>query len=309
VKPLRPRDFIEDRDGWIYSVATYDNAEAVGCILRYVPDPSGDRVNPEGVRYRKAAFDESFELVRRKKPSYAGRFLRIPAGDAKKVYKPEERLGFCAARDRRVRALADLFALPAGALGCTGSRLLGMESPGSDIDLVAYGRAFFSARDSLRAAMEGGTLQDIPEEVWRTVYRKRDPEIPFEVFLLHERRKLNRGVIGGTYFDLLFTRSYGDPDGEPVPEGERVRRMTIEARVTDASLSYDSPAVYLVDHGEVARIVSFTHTYSGQALPGETVEACGVLERHGSEGWLIVGTTRAARGEYIVSKTLLGRRE
>ncbi|MDD1666611.1 MAG: DNA polymerase subunit beta, partial [Methanomicrobiales archaeon] len=54
MKPLRLRDFIEDRDGWIYSVATYDNADRVGCILRYIPDPSGDRVNPEGVRYRKA---------------------------------------------------------------------------------------------------------------------------------------------------------------------------------------------------------------------------------------------------------------
>jgi predicted nucleotidyltransferase len=137
------------------------------------------------------------------------------------------------------------------------------------------------------------------------VYEKRDPEIPFEVFLLHERRKWNRGAIGGTYFDLLFTRSYGELEGEPVPEGERIRRMTIEARVTDASLSFDSPAIYLVEHGEVDRIVSFTHTYSGQALAGETVRACGVLEAHGSGRWLVVGTTRTARGEYIVSKTLL----
>ncbi len=81
--------------------------------------------------------------------------------------------------------------------------------------------------------------------------------------------------------------------------------MTLEARVTDASLAFDSPAVYLVEHDEVDRIVSFTHTYSGQALPGETVKACGVLERHGSETWLVVGTTRIAKGEYIVSRTLM----
>jgi predicted nucleotidyltransferase len=82
--------------------------------------------------------------------------------------------------------------------------------------------------------------------------------------------------------------------------------MTVEARVTDASLSFDSPAVYLVDHEVVDRIVSFTHTYSGQALPGETVEARGILEDHGEEAWLVVGTTRTARGEYIISRTLLG---
>ncbi|HMA05722.1 MAG TPA: DNA polymerase subunit beta [Methanomicrobiales archaeon] len=305
MKPLRLRDFIEDRDGWIYSVATYDNADRVGCILRYVPDPSGDRVNPEGVRYRKAGFEEAFDLVRQKKPSYTGRFLRIPGKDVRRVYKPEERLDFCAGRDRRVRALVDLFALPEGALGCTGSRLLGMESPASDIDLVAYGSAFPVAQETLRRETERGSLAGLSEEMWRTVYTKREPEIPFESFVLHEKRKWNRGVIGGTYFDLLFTRAYDDLDGRPVPEGERIRRMTIEARVTDASLSFDSPAVYLVDHEVVNRIVSFTHTYSGQALPGETVEASGVLEGHGAERWLVVGTTRVAKGEYIVSKTLL----
>jgi predicted nucleotidyltransferase len=305
MKPVRPRDFIEDRDGWLYAVSTYDNTDRVGCILRYVPDPSGDRVNPEGLRYRKAAFDEAFDLVRREKPSYAGRYLRIPFSDVERVYKPEERLDFCAGRDRRVRALSDLFSLPAGALGCTGSRLCGIESSSSDIDLVVYGRAFFSARETLRNAMESGAIPSLSEEMWRRVYEKRDPEISFQVFLLHERRKWNRGVIGGTYFDLLFTRAYGELDGEPVPEGERIRRMTLEARVTDAAFSFDSPAVYLVDHDEVTRIVSFTHTYCGQALPGETIEACGVLENHGEEIWLVVGTTRTAKGEYIISRTLM----
>jgi predicted nucleotidyltransferase len=79
----------------------------------------------------------------------------------------------------------------------------------------------------------------------------------------------------------------------------------MEARVTDASLSFDSPAVYQVDHDRVSRILSFTHTYSGQAWEGETVEARGVLEEHGAETWLVVGTTRTARGEYIISRTLI----
>ena len=65
-------------------------------------------------------------------------------------------------------------------------------------------------------------------------------------------------------------------------------------------------AVYVVEHESVTKVLSFTHTYSGQALAGETIEACGVLERHGTEHWLIVGTTREAKGEYIVSKTLIG---
>jgi predicted nucleotidyltransferase len=305
VKPLRPRDFIEDRDGWLYAVSAYDNAERAGCVLRYLPDPSGDRVNPEGICYRKVEFEESFRLIGEEKSSYLGEILRIPREDVTRVFKPEEGLAFCTARDSRIGVLAELFSLPAGSLGCTGSRLCGIEAPGSDIDLVVYGRPFFTAREILRRAMGKGEVSDLSPGMWRAVYAKRDPEIPFEVFLLHERRKLNRGEIRGTYFDLLFTRSYDTLDASPSHRGERMGKKTIEARVTDATFSFDHPAVYGVDHDEVSRIVCFTHTYSGQALPGEVVEACGVLEEHGGEVWLVVGTTRTARGEYIVSRTLV----
>jgi len=125
--------------------------------------------------------------------------------------------------------------------------------------------------------------------------------------VLHEQRKFNRGQIEGTYFDILFTRSYDEIRTAPPGKGEVIGKMTIEAKVTDASLAYGNPAVYYVEHESVSRVLSFTHTYSGQALAGETIEACGICEQHGSERWLIVGTTREARGEYIISKTLLGQ--
>ena len=54
-----------------------------------------------------------------------------------------------------------------------------------------------------------------------------------------------------------------------------------------------------------SRVLSFSHTYSGQALAGELIEARGVCEEHDGEKWLIVGTTREARGEYIRSISLL----
>ena len=52
-------------------------------------------------------------------------------------------------------------------------------------------------------------------------------------------------------------------------------------------------------------VLSFTHTYCGQCFTGETLEAKGIVEEHGDQKWLIVGTTREAHGEYIVSRTLL----
>jgi predicted nucleotidyltransferase len=125
--------------------------------------------------------------------------------------------------------------------------------------------------------------------------------------VLHEQRKWNRGQIEGTYFDILYSRSYDEMGSAPSGKGTVLGKQTIVAMVKDASLAFDNPAIYEVEHESVSRVLSFTHTYSGQALAGETIEACGVLEQHGNEHWLIIGTTREARGEYIVSKTLLGQ--
>ena len=305
MQPIRHRDFIIDRDDWIYSVAAYDNAERIGGILRYIPDPSGERCSRDGTRYRKLEFDEAYDLIRREKPAYLDRIHRVPAGDVATVKKPEVELPRIAARDRRVRSLVRLFSLPRGSLGCTGSRLVGLEAESSDIDLVVYGSVFPAACERLRQLIAAGTVQDLSEEMWRTVFRKRSPELSFDEFVLHELRKWNRGEIGGTYFDLLYTRSYDDLGTVPVGAGTVLGPRTIRAVVTDATHAFDSPAIYGVRHDEFSRILSFTHTYSGQALPGEVVEARGVAERHGEETWLVVGTTRTAKGEWIRSRTLL----
>jgi hypothetical protein len=171
--------------------------------------------------------------------------------------------------------------------------------------MVVYGKYWFTAQALVRQGILNGKLEGLSQEMWRKVYEKRKPEIPYDHFVLHELRKSNRGQIEGIYFDILYTRSYDELKSAPTGRGAVIGRMEIEAKVTDVSLAYDSPAVYEVEHESVSRVLSFTHTYSGQALAGETIEACGICEQHGSEHWLVVGTTREARGEYIISKTLL----
>ncbi len=305
MKPIRLRDFIEDKDGWLYAVAAYDNIDEVGCVLRYVPDPGGERTHPDGTRYRKFDFEESYDYIREHKPRYLDSVLRIPYADIRRVLKPEKEISAIESRDPRVFRLLQVFDVPQWMVGCTGSLLCGLEGPMSDIDMVVYGDAWFHAQLQLKKAIAAGTINALSEEMWRRVYEKRVPEITYETFIAHEKRKGNRGEIDDTYFDLLFTRDYNDLDLVPSGRGEVLWRTTIEATVTDARLAFDNPAVYSVEHTDVSRVLSFTHTYAGQALPGEVIEAAGVLEQHGDERWLIVGTTREARGEYIVSKTLL----
>ena len=306
--PVRLRDFIEDEDGWLYAVSTYDNTESVGCVLRYVPDERGERVHASGRRYAKYDFEEAYAHIEREKPQYAGLVHRVPLRDIRRVLRPDREISRVADRHPRVQRLLRILRLPRGSAGCTGSLLCGLENEASDIDLVVYGRHWFAAQDRVRHGIRHGLIEGLSPAMWLKVYEKRKPEIPFDQFVLHEQRKGNRGQIGGTYFDILYTRSYDEIDMAPAVRGIVLGKTTIEAMVTDASLAFDSPAIYKIRHDTVSRVLSFTHTYSGQALAGETIRACGVLERHGSELWLIIGTTREARGEYIVSQTLLENR-
>lgn len=304
---LRLRDFIEDEDGWLYAVSTYDNDARIGCVLRYVPDDHGERVDRSGRHYSKYDFDDAYDLIARKKPAYAGLLHRIPHGDVKRILKPDLEIGRIITENPRVRQLVNLFNQPPGTVGCTGSLLCGLANESSDIDMVVYGNHWFAAQALVRQGIRDGRIEGLSEEMWHKVYDKRKPDISYDTFVLHEHRKWNRGQIDGTYFDILFTRSYDEIQSMPSGRGEVLGMMTIEAKVTNASLAFDNPAIYEVEHEKVSRVLSFTHTYSGQALAGETIEACGVCEKHGDELWLIVGTTREAHGEYIISKSLMNQ--
>ena len=304
---LRLRDFIEDEDGWLYAVSTYDNDDRIGCVLRYIPDDQGERINRSGHRYTKYDFDDAYDLIARKKPAYAGLLHRIPHKDVKRILKPDLEIDQIMATNPRVRQLVSLFNQPPGTVGCTGSLLCGLANESSDIDMVVYGKHGFAAQALVRQGIRDGRIEGLSEEMWHKVYDKRKPDITFDTFVLHEHRKWNRGQIDGTYFDILFTRSYDEIQSLPSGRGDVQGMMTIEAKVSNASLAFDNPAIYKIEHEKISRVLSFTHTYSGQALTGETIEARGVCELHGDELWLIVGTTREAHGEYIVSQTLMNQ--
>lgn len=301
----RIRDFFETKEGWIFAVADYSHPDGLRSMLRYIPDIAGER-KAGGKRYRKMDFDQAFEFLRRERPDWARDLHVVPENDVLRIYRPSEGLLAVAKSDPRVGKIAGLLAeagVPWEQMGITGSMLVGLHSPGSDIDFVVYGPIWWKARDIVARSKADGKIGDLDESTWRKIYSKRKPEISFDDFMRHETRKGNRGMIEGTYFDLLFTREWNQihPQLSGKPAGER----RIEARVTNADFAFDSPAIYRLDHPEVKEIFCYSHTYAGQALPGETIEAKGVLEETPQGLRLVVGTTREARGEWIRSLTLL----
>lgn len=305
MNPIRLRDFIKDKNGWYYAVAAYDNDSRIGSVLRYIPDNSGDRVDSTGTRYRKVDFEEAYQIISKAHPDWSDLVHRVPQSEITSVLKPDERIEDIMASHTRVAKLVKALHLPPCTFGVTGSLLCGLGSVSSDIDGVVYGDAFRYAQKQLVRSIKEGSIEKLSDELWNTVYKKRNPDTSYEEFILHEKRKLNRGQVDGTYFDLLYTRAYQDLPGFKMEKGEILGKKTIEALVTDDRFVFDSPAIYEIDHPEISRVLSFTHTYTGQAFTGELIEARGVIEQHGKEKWLVVGTTREAKGEHIRSLSLL----
>jgi hypothetical protein len=70
--------------------------------------------------------------------------------------------------------------------------------------------------------------------------------------------------------------------------------------VIDDARGFDYPAEFKIDHQQISSIVSFTATYTGQAVSGERVEVSGMLEQSGQGvKRIVVGSSREAHGEYI----------
>ncbi len=303
----RIRDFLETKDGWIFAVADYYHSNGIRSMLRYVPDPCGERVS-EGKRYRKLDFDDAFAFLRKERPNYVQDLHVVPEEDVLRLYAPSDGLKKVVETDPRVRKIVTILSdagIPRDQMGITGSMLMGLHGLSSDIDFVVYGPWWWKARDILAKAKADGRVQELDDAMWRRIYSKRKPEISFDEFVLHETRKGNRGMIDGTYFDLLFTRDWSQIGVSGPKPGKVLGRCTIVSRVKDAEFAFDSPAIFRLDNKEIKEIFCYSHTYAGQALPGEIIEAAGVLEETDAGQRLVVGTTREARGEWIKSLTLL----
>ncbi|NJD53436.1 MAG: DNA polymerase subunit beta [Candidatus Methanoperedens sp.] len=300
----RLRDFIVTKDDWIFAVADYCHEGGIRSILRYVPDPQGSRGS--GKKYRKMDFDDAFIFMKKARPGWVSDVHIVPWDSVKEILAPDKRLPQLIEKNGKVKAIVQSLEkyVPVGNMGVTGSLLPGLEIGSSDIDFIVYGNSWFTARDIIRLEKQKkNPITEISDDMWQDIYKKRRPDISFDEFLLHETRKGNRGMVGGTYFDLLYVRDWKDI--APCLRGTDIGNKTIEATVTNADFAFDSPAIYKIDHPEISYVLSYTHTYAGQALVGERIEARGMVEIAGNMKRLIVGTTREPKGEWIRSLTLL----
>jgi uncharacterized protein len=185
-------------------------------------------------------------------------------------------------------------------LGLGGSLLLGAQHADSDIDLIAYGRAGFeAARAALAAAVAAGELGDLREDDWRAAWERRGSELGLDEYVARERQKHTKATVRGTRVDLSLVV---DPGEEVLERGpfRKLGRAVVTGVVTDATAAFDHPARYRVRSDLVTEVLSFTPTYAGQAVAGETIQAAGYLEQDAAGVVrLVVGSSREAVGEWI----------
>ena len=122
-------------------------------------------------------------------------------------------------------------------------------------------------------------------------------ELRYADYVWHERRKWNKAVINGRKYDLNFIDDTARADAAAY---QKCGAVTLQCRIIDDTQGFDYPAEFKIDHEQFETIVSFTATYTGQAVKGEIVEVSGMAERT-PQGVrrIVVGSSREAHGEYI----------
>jgi len=183
-------------------------------------------------------------------------------------------------------------------IGITGSLLVGVQNQSSDIDLVCYGRSVFhQCRAIARELIEQGQLQELNDQDWQQSYQRRSCDLSFAEYVWHEQRKTNKAVINRRKFDLNFI---DDLKRSEATSYQKCGAIKLQCKIIDDTHAFDYPAEFKIEHEQFDAIVSFTATYTGQAIQGETVEVSGIVEQT-PEGVkrIVVGSSREAHGEYI----------
>jgi len=307
--PFLPKDFIQTKEGLIFAVVSYSpHDEKVGCFLRYIPN---------GNDWVKVDTAEANKLLQQSSPQYLYQskqfdttFHAVPVTDIVEHHRPEQRLNSVLGREpddeieQKLHKLLPIlmhYGVNSESLGLTGSMLINQQRSTSDIDLVVYGRkAFQQTREAIRQAILEQKINELDLSLMNDNYHRRAGELDFDEFAWHEHRKFNKAAIEGTKFDIGMVCLVNELEQDHSQYKKQGKR-TIKARLIDDHRAFDFPAYYRVDDQDTPEVVSYTHTYVGQAKEGETIEVSGSVECDITSGRcrLIVGSTREAEGEYI----------
>jgi predicted nucleotidyltransferase len=307
----REGDLIEAVDGNIFDVkGLIHPPDRVIAFIRFTPDPAGERVRG-AKRYRKVyALRERYELLRKEFPQYLVRdpvfnqwLCEVPVESVKQHYEPSKYLRQLRRRsalcelEKQALELAQLLRTKSrvswSAFGVSGSLLVGMHTPESDIDLIVYGsqncRTVYKTLTSLVRDEKSGLKPYKKRDLEKLFdFRSKDTVMRFEDFARTESRKVLQGRFHETDYFIRCVKAWNEvSETYGAVRYLSVGDAKVQATVVDDAEMIFTPCVYQIGdvralEGKCAEpireIVSFRGRFCEQARYGEEVVAQGMVE-------------------------------
>jgi predicted nucleotidyltransferase len=314
---FREGDLIESWGSIVFDVkGLVHPPDRVVAFIRYVPDPNGSRER-DGTRYSKFyALSKRYDLLKREYPQYLVNdpvfntlLCEVPVEDVKQHYQPAQ--GLQDIRNRNslddaektalqfMEILKENSGVPWSKLGVSGSILVRLHEPSSDIDLIVYGtETGYRVQAAMREMLgdKGSPFEAYDLDGLRELFdfRSKDTNVSFEDFVRTDSRKISHGKFRGKHFFIRFVKDLNEISeqyGSIIykPEGN----ARIKATVVDDSESLFTPCSYKLANVKILEgtkaepieeIVSFRGRFCEQARSGEAVIAEGKVERVQQEG-------------------------
>jgi predicted nucleotidyltransferase len=278
---------------------------------RYIPSPQGTRGRQKDLYGKIYSFSERFKFLEENAPDlivhdpvFDETLCEVPVATIQEHYEPIEKLRLLRTSkelgdlERKALQLAETLKeeadIPWSAIGISGSVLVGLYTPASDIDPVVYGvencRRAYAALQSLLKDDASNFKSYSREELQMLFdFRSKDTIMSFEDFARVESRKAFQGMFDGTDYFIRFVKAWSQLSEQ---YGDVCYRNSgyakIKATIADDAEALFTPCTYGIENVKVAEgaklepireIVSFRGRFCEQAKSGEAVTAQGKVER------------------------------
>jgi len=307
----REGDILRDSNGILFDVKGLVHPPSkVVAFPRFIPDSCGNR-RSQGITYKKVySISERLKFLEQNSPHYLvydrvfdEKLCEVPLENVKHYHNPTTRLREL----RRSKELDELETdalkfleimkgytnVPWSKIGISGSLLVKLHTPSSDIDPITYRaencrkvhEVLKTLTQNSKSTVKQYSIKEL-EELFQ--FRVKDTQTSFEDFVRTESRKVLQGKFENRDYFIRFIKDWDETKTE---YGEicykNVGYAKIKAKVEDNSEAIFTPCSYEIKdveflegvHFPIEEISSFRGRFCEQARIGEIIIAQGKIER------------------------------